>query len=218
VSSSLSKIIRDESDCVISPFKFSQVTEDVPSGVSPFVMPAASASVASAQDAGVSEAAFEKAREAARREGFEEGLQTGRREAEAAATAQHDTRLVELQTTVRQMVAYRSEIRIEVEHEVVDLAFAVARRVLRREVTLDPTAAAGIVRSCMDERSASEVTRILVHPHDVDQVQRSVGPDVTVEPSTDVEPGGALLETTRGTLDARIDSQIDELQSGLADA
>jgi flagellar assembly protein FliH len=203
---------------VISPFEFSQATEDVPSGVTPFVVPSASALVDSGQSSRVSEAALEEARAAARREGFEEGLQTGRREAEAAASAQHDARLVELQTTVRQLVAYRSEIRTEVEHEVVDLAFAVARRVLRREVTLDPTAAAGIVRSCMDERSASEVTRILVHPNDVDQVQRSVGPDVTVEPSSDVEPGGALLETTRGTLDARIDSQIDELQSGLADA
>ncbi len=203
---------------MISPFKFSQATEDAPSGVAPFVMPVASGSVASAQDARVSEPAFEEARAAARREGFEEGRQTGRREAEAAASAQHDSQLDELQTTVRQLVAYRSEIRTEVEHEVVDLAFAVARRVLRREVTLDPTAAAGIVRSCMDERSASEVTRILVHPDDVDQVQRSVGPDVSVEPSSDIEPGGALLETTRGTLDARIDSQIDELHSGLADA
>lgn len=214
----MSKIIRDESDCVISPFEFSQATEDVLSGVAPFVMPVASGSIDFGQSSRVSEAAFEEARAAARREGFEEGVQTGRREAETAASAQRDARLDEVQTTVRQLVAYRSEIRIEVEHEVVDLAFAVARRVLRREVTLDPTVAAGIVRSCMDERSASEVTRILVHPHDVDQVQRSVGPDVSVEASTDVEPGGALLETTRGTLDARIDSQIDELQSGLADA
>jgi flagellar assembly protein FliH len=214
----LSKIIRDESDCVISPFEFSQATEDILSGVSRFVVPAASALVDSGQSSRVSEAAFEEARAAARREGFEEGLQTSRREAESAASAQRDARLDELQTTVRQLVAYRSEIRIEVEHEIVDLAFAVARRVLRREVTLDPTAAAGIVRSCMDERSASEVTRILVHPHDVEQVQRSVGPEVSVEASTDVEPGGALLETTRGTLDARIDSQIDELQSGLAGA
>lgn len=157
-------------------------------------------------------------KESARKAGFAEGLARGEKEGRQAAAKQHQAQLEQLQSTVCQLLVYRSTIRTEVEREVVELAFAAARRILRREATLDRTAAAGIVRSCMDEKSNSEVTRVLVHPDDLEQVRLSVGPGIAVASSKEVARGGALLETTNGVLDARIDSQLDELQTGLADA
>lgn len=157
-------------------------------------------------------------KESARKAGFAEGLARGEKEGRQAAAKQHQAQLEQLQSTVSQLLVYRSTIRTEVEREVVELAFAAARRILRREATLDRTAAAGIVRSCMDEKSNSEVTRVLVHPDDLEQVRLSVGPGIAVASSKEVARGGALLETTNGVLDARIDSQLDELQTGLADA
>jgi flagellar assembly protein FliH len=201
---------------LISPFEFQQATQDAPSGIAPFVAPPSQAGGAARLDE-VSAEAINAARIEGHRAGFKEGTAAAHQEAQAEQRKTHDAQMSELRLTVQRMADYRPAIRTEVEREVVDLAFAVARRVLRREITLDPMAAAGIVRSCMDERSAAEVTRILVHAEDLESSLQLAGGDVLVEASADIERGGALLETTRGVLDARIDSQIDELKTGLAD-
>jgi flagellar assembly protein FliH len=196
--------------------QFPQATEDLPPGVTPFVAPPPSAALGQGPNPAASEA-WEEMKESARKAGFAEGLARGQKEGRDAAAKQHQVQLSQLQSTVSQMLVYRASIRTEVEREVVDLAFAAARRILRREATLDRAAAAGIVRSCMDEKSNSEVTRVLVHPDDLEQVRLNVGPEIEVAASKEVARGGALLETTNGVLDARIDSQLDELQMGLAD-
>lgn len=198
--------------------QFPRAAEDLPTGVTAFVPPPASRGAVPCVTPAASEAWVEEVKESARKAGYAEGWARGEKEGRQAAAKQHQVQLAQLQSTVSQLLVYRSTIRTEVEREVVELAFAAARRILRREATLDPTAAAGIVRSCMDEKSNSEVTRILVHPDDLEQVRLSVGPGIAVESSKDVARGGALLETTNGVLDARIDSQLDELQTGLADA
>ena len=196
--------------------QFPQATKELPSGVTAFVAP--QVSVASpGQNQVASGERLKNIKESAWKAGFDEGLARGEKEGRGDAAKQHQLQLSQLQSTVSQLLAYRSTIRTEVEREVVDLAFAAARRILRREATLDRSAAAGIVRACMDEKSNAEITRILVHPDDLEQVRLSVGPNIAVGASQDVARGGALLETKSGTLDARIDSQLDELQMGLAD-
>ena len=194
-----------------------QATEDSPAGVAPFVAPPCPVGAESAQHQTVSEG-LDEIKEIAWKAGFDEGLARGRKEGRDSSAKQHQVQLTKLQSTVSQLLDYRSTIRTEVEREVVDLAFAAARRILRREATLDRSAAAGIVRACMDEKSNAEVTRVLVHPDDLEQVRLCVGPSIEVAASKEVSRGGALLETKSGLLDARIDSQLDELQMGLADA
>ena len=195
-----------------------QTASESPGGVSPFVPPQTSTEAGAGANQAASEAWLKEAKESAWQEGLAEGLARGHKQGQEAAAKQHQVQLSQLQTTVSQLLAYRATIRTEVEREVVDLAFAAARRILRREATLDRTAAAGIVRSCMDEKSNTEITRVMVHPDDVEQVRLAVGPAIEVAASKDVTRGGALLETKSGLLDARIDSQLDELQMGLADA
>jgi flagellar assembly protein FliH len=214
----LSKIIHNPSGCLIAPLQFQQATEELPPGVTPFVAPAPFAGAGPAANQAAPEAWLTEMKESAHKAGFAEGLARGQKEGRENSAKQHQVQLAQLQSTVGQLLAYRSTIRTEVEREVVDLAFAAARRILRREATLDRTAAAGIVRCCMDEKSNSEVTRVLVHPDDLEQVRLAVGPGIEVAASKDVGRGGALLETASGVLDARIDSQLDELQMGLADA
>lgn len=198
--------------------QFPQTAGESPGGVSVFVAPQVSTEAGAGENQAASEAWLKEVKDAAWQAGLAEGLARGQKQGQEASAKQHQVQLSQLQSTVSQLLAYRATIRTEVEREVVDLAFAAARRILRRESTLDRSAAAGIVRACMDEKSNTEITRVLVHPDDLQQVRLSVGPDVEVAASKDVTRGGALLETKSGVLDARIDSQLDELQMGLADA
>lgn len=155
--------------------------------------------------------------DAVRKQAFQEGYEAGRESALEESAAAH----AELERSfARTLAGFADEkrlLRAAVEREVVELAFGVARRILRREISVDPRAAAGIVRSCLDEATAGEVRRVRVHPDQAEVVREAAGTGVEVVPDLDLEPGGAILETGRGSLDARIDTQLQEIERGLAD-
>ena len=44
------------------------------------------------------------------------------------------------------------------------LAVAIARRVVRRELTIDPQAITGLVKAALEQLSAGERIRVRVHP------------------------------------------------------
>ena len=98
---------------------------------------------------------------------------------------------------------------------------AVARRILRREVSLDPAVVLAVVRSCLADLIGSEIYRLRLHPQDVEPVQSWLRQNTVdrVEVLSDgaVSRGGALFETARGALDARLETQLIEIEHGLAD-
>ena len=106
----------------------------------------------------------------------------------------------------------------------VDLAFAIARRVLRREISVDPWAAQAIASACLREAGGAAVQRIRVHPDDVAAVREGIGQGqpggeaIEVLGDASIARGGAVLETERGRLDGRIETQLEEIARGLADA
>jgi flagellar assembly protein FliH len=155
--------------------------------------------------------------DAIRRTAFQEGLETGRAEGRKQAAAQFETKLVSLGQVVGQVLAYKRGLREEAEREVVDLAFAVARRILRREASLDPRMTLAMVRACLDELNGVEITKISVSPEDAEMVREGLGGRFEVVADSSIQRGGAVLATSQGDLDARIDSQLEELERGLAD-
>ncbi len=156
--------------------------------------------------------------EALRLRAYDEGVAAGREQGRRGAAAEFEAKLATIESAVGHVLGYKRRLREEAQREVVDLAFAVARRVVRRELSLNPTAAAGIVRACLDECSASEVERILVNPHDLEIIREHVGDAAEVVASSEISTGGAVFETKRGRFDARIEAQLEEIETGLADA
>lgn len=155
--------------------------------------------------------------DAIRKQAFQEGFQAGQDSGKRAAQAESDAKIAALGQAVAALTSHKDRLRHEVEREVVDLAMAVARRVVRREISVDPRATAGIVRSVLDESSAGEVQRIRANPADVELLKEAVGEGVEILADDGIARGGAVLETTRGSLDARMDTQLDEIERGLAD-
>ncbi len=156
--------------------------------------------------------------EAIRRRSFAEGLAQGRDQGRREAASELESKLTAVESVVGSLFGYKRRLREEAEREVVDLAFAVARRVIRREISIDPTTAVGIVRACLDQCAESEVERILVSPQDFAVVREQVGDAGEVVASDDVPAGGAVFETKQGRLDARIETQLEEIATGLADS
>jgi flagellar assembly protein FliH len=123
---------------------------------------------------------------------------------------------------VADLATYKARLRREAEAETVELALAIARKVLKRELHVDPSAIEGIARAALDRIGAREVLRVRVAPASYTAIQQmlaSIGPAGAIELESDatLDAGGVVVETRRGALDASVDGQLDEIAQGLAD-
>jgi flagellar assembly protein FliH len=131
--------------------------------------------------------------------------------------------LQRLAQSIEEMASLRSRLRREAEADTVKLALAIARRVIRRELAIDPEALHGLVLAALEKLQAQEICRVRVHPGQVSAVavllrKAAGGVPVEVVPDGSRDPGAVVFETERGNLDASVESQLGEIERGLADA
>ena len=154
-----------------------------------------------------------------------QAYERGYRDGEAAGARQS---LEQLQSAIQgfthQAVAltqYKPRLRTEVERQVLELSLAVARKVLRRELAVDPNIVLAVVKGCLAELEHVEIYRLRLHPQDVPQVsaffEQERRGSIELIPDSRISRGGALLETAQGQLDARLETQLVEIERGLAD-
>jgi len=126
-----------------------------------------------------------------------------------------------LAKSMQELVAAKPRLRREVEEEAVRLALAIARRILRRELTVDPAALQALVQVVFERLGRQDIHRIVVHPEQLAQVRAAVAQitsrQIELVPDPSRESGTLILETARGVMDASIDSQLREIELGLAD-
>jgi flagellar assembly protein FliH len=152
--------------------------------------------------------------QAARRAGQQEGEQ---------AAAQRIQPIVEKFTrTITEMAGARARYRKEAEQDVARLSLAVAHRILRRELAVDPDALLGLVKAAMERIDLRETHMVRVHPQDAELVaalMHRIGAPHKIEVVGDsaLERGGAVFETARGNLDASVETQLEEIERGFAD-
>jgi len=155
------------------------------------------------------------------KDAYERGFRDGEASATRKAAEQLQSVVRGFAETAVSVASYKSSLRREAEQELTALAMAIAGRIVRRELSLDPGIILSIVRSCLGELGNGEVYRVRLHPHDAQAVgaylaeQRRT--EIEVVPDTKIGRGGALFETSQGRLDARIGTQLDEIELGLAD-
>ncbi|HXK07121.1 MAG TPA: FliH/SctL family protein [Verrucomicrobiae bacterium] len=150
----------------------------------------------------------------------------GRREGEAAgrtqAAAEVRPVIERLARAIDEISGFRARLRREAEADTIQLALAIARRVLRRQMAVDPEALHGLVLGALEKLEGQEVSRVRLHPSHAAVVsacleQYGSANRIEILPDASREPGTVIFETPRGNLDASIDSQLQEIERGLAD-
>jgi flagellar assembly protein FliH len=156
----------------------------------------------------------QQARDAA----FQEGARKGREE----ASAELKPVLERLGRSAADLSNLRDRVRRQAETDLVKLALAIAKRVLHRELAIDPDAMQGIVRTALDRLQNREVDRLRVHPSHVGPVRSCLeaagrAPALEVTGDASLNCGDAIFETSLGELDASVESQLREIERGFAD-
>ncbi|MEN6534020.1 MAG: FliH/SctL family protein [Bryobacteraceae bacterium] len=151
-----------------------------------------------------------------------EAHKAGQREGETAVRAQIAPIIEQLARSIESLASLRPSLRRQAEEDVVRLALAIARRVIRRELTVDPEPLGGIVRTALEKLQGQEICRVRVWPeheatlkHTLERLGAPSGIEIVADRSR--QPGDVLFETARGVLDASIETQLQEVERGLAD-
>jgi flagellar assembly protein FliH len=150
------------------------------------------------------------------RESFQSGLQEGKKLAERGLL----NVFTSLRSAAESLHGLREKVLRESEDELIKLVMLVARKVIQREVTQDRQILLDVVRAATATISAHDEIVIRLHPDDYAMVTTSREDYFRQELSTDrmqlksdpeISPGSCRVDTEMGTIDASIDSQLDEI-------
>jgi flagellar assembly protein FliH len=156
------------------------------------------------------------------RQAYESGFREGEAAARQSAESQVREAVEKLAATVAEVAATRSDAIRRAEADTVRLSIEIARRILHRELSLDTSALEALIRAALEKLRSQEVYRVRVHP-DQEQLVRAclqqIGRDPDIEVVSDASQprGGAVFEISRGSLDASVETQLREIEHGLAD-
>ena len=156
------------------------------------------------------------------REAHAAGLREGEAAGRQRAAAELQPVIDRLARSIEEIGGLRGRLRAEAEADLIQLSLAIARRVIRRELAIDPEALHGLVLGALDKLQGQEISRVRVHPSHAALVaaslrlnSASVKVEVISDPSRAV--GAVIFETQHGNLDASVESQLQEIERGLAD-
>lgn len=161
-------------------------------------------------------------REEIEREAYQRGFNEGKEVGRLQANAELQPVLDRTTRSLADLSSMKGRLRKEAEGDLLKLAVAIARRVLHRELTLDPESIEGLIRVALDKLESRELARVRVHPEQEAAISKLLtrytsGQKVEVTPDSTLQLGDVIFETAHGSLDASIESQLSEIDRGFAD-
>jgi flagellar assembly protein FliH len=152
---------------------------------------------------------LEVIREQAYEEGFAAGIAQARSQLDGPAAA--------LAGAAEQLQAMRADAAASVEADAVDLALRIAEQAIAAAIAADPELVVEAVRGALRRLVERDRVLILVNPDDLelvrDHVARLVGElggieHCEVQAERRVRPGGAIVRTSEGEVDATLETKL----------
>ncbi len=156
-----------------------------------------------------------------------EAFEQGRQNAQQQLGSEFDVAIVkhreQINHALRQFSLERQTYYRRIEGEVVELALAIARKILHREVQIDPHTLAGIVRVTLEKLDSGTQVHLHVYPKEASdwrhyfacQMQDVRAPEGHEDPA--IAAGECRIETSLGSTQIGLQSQLKEIETGLLD-
>ena len=162
----------------------------------------------------------DETRELAHNEGFNQGHLEGieHAQAELADKLAIATRIAET------ALVDRRDLLKEAESEVVRLSVHIARRIIARELRTDPTLIRDIAESALRFVTEDGIVKLRINPEDHAELRSywsrahssgEMGRTFEIVPDPVIGRGGVIIETRSGTVDAQLETQLDEVARAL---
>ena len=151
---------------------------------------------------------------------FAKGFAEGQRAAATAAQQETAALAKKLAATLDDLMRVRNDMIRHTEKQMVQLALAVARRVVHREISIDTNALVTMMRVALERVSDAARVTVRLNPTDHQAVVAALAgaatnDQVTLAADGRVPRGGCKVESDYGEIEAGVDAQIQEIARAL---
>jgi flagellar assembly protein FliH len=164
---------------------------------------------------------FEEMTLEAQQHGYQEGFELGRKDSENELKQQYREKMEQIQALLQQAYIQKENIIAESEPFLLELSTVIASQIVKQELNDYPEKFVELIKQHILRVKEKESITVCVHPNDFDliQAERShlvamVNGDTEIKiiPDHSVSPKGCIIRTAYGSVDARIDTQIEEIK------
>jgi flagellar assembly protein FliH len=150
---------------------------------------------------------------------FQEGLKRGETEGREEWRKQMTSPFSALGEAARRLAEFRETYRRYLDSQIPPLVILLTKKMIRRELLLEEGTIVGMVRGALARVVGGSEVTLRVSPSDYEvlnarKAELSVGLEeikgIRFEADQSVAPGGCLVETPSGLVDARLETQLEE--------
>ena len=161
---------------------------------------------------------------ALQQQSFESGREKGRADGIAACQEQVQREMQRALSLVNQVEQANTTLLRQVEADLVQLAIAIAKKVIQREIQMDPNIVVEHVQRILQQLSTASHVRIQAHADEIEHLksmqttlvnQDGEPPSIRIEPDASVGIGGCILQTEGLYIDATIEQQLERIGQAL---
>ncbi|MGK7346429.1 MAG: FliH/SctL family protein [Candidatus Nitrospinota bacterium M3_3B_026] len=161
--------------------------------------------------------------ETARKNGYEDGFKEGYDKGVKEAAPLIET----FSMLVRELTAVREDFYRIAEEEMIHLVVNVAREIIGEGLERDPSLVRNVIRNAVEQLKSREELNIKVNPRDLEEAE-GYRPElarevedidrVTFRGDPLITRGGAMVESNIGSIDARLQTQLDAVRESFTRA
>ena len=154
------------------------------------------------------------------KQAFEQGYAEGERIGKQMGEKMMETIVKRYESGVAQLAEAHKALAEGMEEEVVRLALEISRKVVQRELAMDPDIVSALTSVALKRVSNHQSITLRVSRQDFGRLRVSVAtvnPAVNIKEDPSLERGDFVVDTSQTHLDGRIASQIDAIGRALFD-
>lgn len=142
------------------------------------------------------------------RQAYEEGFEQGQKDGREVGERSLDQQVQQFRDLVQALAREKEELYRQREKELLDLVLLLSRKVVVRELKLQPEAIQEIVAEGFKILADTENIKLRINPQDHEILQwapqESWPPGVELVPDGTISPGGFMMETACGDIDGTV--------------
>ena len=149
------------------------------------------------------------------------GHEAGRQQGEQKARSELAPVIERMNAALAELTGLRHDLRGKAEKDVVELSLLIAKRIIHRELNVDPGALTALARVVFERLARAECYRITTNPQFAEPLRGALSNRLLSKVEIDADPGCApgtfVIRSEEGTIDASVDAQLEEISRGLTD-
>ncbi|EGO63147.1 FliH/SctL family protein [Acetonema longum] len=160
-------------------------------------------------------------------EGYQEGLSKGKQEALDQMQEQLNASTCQAAELIQYATKQADELLIQSERQMVELSLSIAQKIIAQQLDETATGTVTLVKAALAKVRDQEQLTIRVNPADYERLLKAQNEldryierehVISLAPDQTLANGGCIIETAYGSVDARVDSQLDALKKALQEA